>query len=318
MSIAPHLRFPSTRLPRPSAVAIGPALGALTVLCWASFNVAAVHGIRAGLAPVDLSLLRFGVAGLVLGPAMLVLGRGERGGAVAAGRWPAPHRAVVLALLGGPLFGALAVAGYAHAPLSHGMVFAPASVFAVGTLLARAMNGERVRARHVQGGLVALGGLAVLAGLGPGDAALATWRGDVLFALAGAMWALFTALMRRWSVDPLRGTLMVGTASGVLAPPVFGVAVLAGAATGLGDAAPSVIVAQAFCQGLLGGILAVAALMGAARRLGTATAALLPSFTPVLALALAVPVLGDWPAGAEMAGVALAVAGLAIATPRRG
>ena len=211
-------------------------------------------------------------------------------------------------------------ADYRYAPLSHGMVLAPASVFVVGTLLGWLMNGERVRRLHVLGGLVALMGLAVLSGLGGDRSAggpFATWRGDVLFVLAGAMWALFTALMRRWSIDPLRGTLAVGTASGALAPLVFGTMMLMGATTGLDDVPTTTIVVQAICQGFLGGIVAVAALMGAARRMGTATAVLLPSFTPVAALAIAVPVLGDWPSGAEVAGVAIAVVGLAIAMTRR-
>ncbi|MEL6210843.1 MAG: EamA family transporter [Pseudomonadota bacterium] len=145
--------------PLPPA-ACGAALGVLTVLGWASYNVAAVHGIEAGLNAIDLTLLRFGTAGLILAPALLVL----RWRDPCRGRWPGTGRALVLALLGGPLFGALAVGGYAFAPLSHGMVLAPAAVFVAGLALTVALNGERVASRRIAGGFVVVAGLTVLSG----------------------------------------------------------------------------------------------------------------------------------------------------------
>ncbi|MEM6422137.1 MAG: DMT family transporter [Pseudomonadota bacterium] len=305
---------PATAIPAASfpPAALGVALGALAVLCWASFNVAAVHGLQAGLHPIDLTLLRFGTAGLVLAPALALLRRHDR----TWNAWPSLERAVALALLGGPLFGALAVGGYAFAPLSHGMVFGPAAVFVVGLGLAFAVTGERVGSRKIAGGVVVLAGLVVLSKAAIGEVGAGAWHGDALFIAAGAMWAAFTVLMRLWSVEPLRGTLMVGVISSLLAPPVFGVAILWGATSGLATTPGTETLLQAAVQGLVGGVLSVVTLMGAVRLLGAATAALLPSFAPVAALGLAVPVLGDWPSGTEAAGVAIAVAGLVLANLR--
>ncbi|MEO1723528.1 MAG: DMT family transporter [Pseudomonadota bacterium] len=296
-----------------SSALLGATLGTLTVLCWASYNVAAVQGIKAGLQAVDLVLLRFGVAGLILAPALSLLRRRD---GTAAG-WPSIGRAVVLALLGGPIFGMLAVGGYAFAPLSHGMLFAPAAVFVVGTALAVIVNGERLSGRKVRGGAVVVAGLVVLSGAVSGGIAPGVWRGDLLFIAAGTMWAGFTVLMRRWSIDPLRGTLRVGAVSGLFAPIVYGAAILWGTPSGLAITPFSETLFQAVMQGVVGGVLSIAALMGAARLLGAATAALLPSFTPVVALGLAIPALGDWPSGQEVIGVAIAVVGLSIASARR-
>lgn len=301
-----RLAFPRTH---PSPTMLGAALGAVTVLCWASFNVAAVHGLRTGLHPIDLMLLRFGTAGLLLLPPLvwLWLGAGPSMG------WPTLRQTVGLAMLSGPLFGMLAVSGYAYAPLSHGMVIAPAAVFAVGTALAVFVIGERVRPPQLAGGLVVMTGLVVLGDGVSGELRPGAWRGGLLFAAAGTMWAGFTVAMRRWSIDPLRGTLAVGATSGLMAPAVFGIASLMGLPSGFSTAPTDAIAIQAVLQGLVGGVLAVAALISAARLLGAATAALLPSFTPIVALALAVPSLGDWPTGAELLGVVIAAIGLGIA-----
>ncbi|MEM9797155.1 MAG: DMT family transporter [Pseudomonadota bacterium] len=295
---------------RPAA--LGPVLGALTVLCWASFNVAAIHGLAVGLHPIDLTLLRFGAAGLVLAPALVWLWRQDG----SAARWPSIRQTLTLACLGGPLFGALAVGGYAHAPLSHGMVIAPAAVFAVGTIFAIVLNGEQVRPPQVFGGLVILAGLVTLSGLLSGDAQPGAWRGAVLFAAAGSMWAGFTALMRHWSVDPLRGTIAVGVTSGLVTPIVFIVVLWMGMPSGMSDTPMVEVAGQFVAQGLVGGVISVFALMSAARRLGAATAALLPSFAPAVALALAIPVLGQWPSHVEVVGVFVVTVGLGIATRR--
>ncbi|MEL6210842.1 MAG: EamA family transporter, partial [Pseudomonadota bacterium] len=115
--------------------------------------------------------------------------------------------------------------------------------------------------------------------------------------------------MRRWQIDPVRGTVMVGALSGLLAPVVFGVATLSGLASSSG----AEILFQAVMQGGVGGVLPVATLMGVVRLLGAATAAILLSLAPVAALALAIPVLGDWPDPTEFLGVAIVIAGLALA-----
>lgn len=306
----------SPAIPASPAV-LGAALGALTVLCWASFNVAAIHGLEAGLQPVDLMLLRFGTAGLILAPALILLRR--RDGTWQ--NWPRAGHAVVLALLGGPLFGALAVGGYAFAPLSHGMVFAPAAVFVAGVGLAVVLNGERIGRARLAGGIVVLAGLVVLSGAASDGMLPGAWRGHALFIIAGTMWAAFTVLMRRWQIEPMRGTLLVGALSGLVAPVVFAAAILSGAPSGLAASPAAEILLQAMMQGIVGGVLSVAALLGAVRLLGAATASILPSFAPIAALALAIPVLGDWPSGSEILGVAIAITGLALANrgvPRKG
>lgn len=107
----------------------GTVFGAITLFSWAGFNVAAKAGIDAGMSPAALSFLRYLTPGLLAIPLLIWL------------RHRAKHdhlpvlRLAVLACLGGPLFGLIAVAGYQFAPLSYGLLFAPVAVFVSGTVL---------------------------------------------------------------------------------------------------------------------------------------------------------------------------------------
>lgn len=198
------------------------------------------------------------------------------------------------------------------------MVFAPAAVFVVGTAFAAAVVGEPVRRHVLLGGLVILTGLAVLSGAWTGGLIPGSWKGALLFAAAGTVWAGFTVAMRYRSIDPLRGTLAVGRGSALLLPLAFAAALIAGASSGLTTTTLAVVAVHAVMQGLVGGVLSVVALTAAARHFDAATVALLPSFAPVAALALATPALGDRPDSAEAIGVGIAVVGLMVAARRSG
>ncbi|MEM9432228.1 MAG: hypothetical protein AAGA32_22630 [Pseudomonadota bacterium] len=137
----------------------GAAFGALTVLCWAGFNVAAKAGIDAGLSPAALSFLRFLTPGLAAVPIVIWMRHRSLGP-----RLPL-SRLLVLALLGGPVFGLIAVAGYQFALLSNGLLIAPVAVYATGTARGVALLQERVSGLRSLGGGVMIGGLALLVGV---------------------------------------------------------------------------------------------------------------------------------------------------------
>lgn len=283
--------------------AAGLLFGAMTVLCWASYNVAAKEGIDAGFAPVDLALLRFGVAGLVLGP-LLLFGLRWRG------RLPNWRQTLALGLLGGPLFSILAVTGYKFAPLTHGILFAPAANFIVGSLLGVLWLHEKVGRRHLVGGAVMLTGLAVLSGFDAATLGPETLKGDALFLATGSIWALFTALTRRWRIDPIAGVLAQGTLAAVLAPLVW-IAI----GGGVIFAMPwEQVAGQAVMQGIVGGLGSAFAFFGAVAALGAARASLLGPMVPVAAVAMAAAWHMAAPRWVDLAGVALVTLGLIVAT----
>ncbi|WP_299625427.1 DMT family transporter [uncultured Tateyamaria sp.] len=277
----------------------GPLLGFATILCWSSYNVAAKHGIDTGISPQALTFLRFAVPGVIAVPLLLVLWLRGRSLGITL------RRLAVLVLLGGPVFGLVAVSGYVHAPLSHGLLFAPVAVFVTTSVLGRILLAEPLRARRLAGAGIMFTGLGVLVGFGLGDLGADWGQGVVLFVAAGAMWGGYTVLLRHWRVPMIQGTVAVAAGSALTAIPALGWV----AAESLLSAPTGALILQAVMQGLVGGVISVVALIGAVRLMPVQVAGLLPIFTPVVALALAAAAFGTMPTGAEIIGVTIIAAG---------
>ncbi|GGX47407.1 hypothetical protein GCM10007385_13980 [Tateyamaria omphalii] len=218
------------------------------------------------------------------------------------------RRLSVLVLLGGPAFGLFAVSGYVHAPLSHGLLFAPVAVFVTGTILGQLLLQERICSYRLTGVAIMFAGLATLVGLDLGGLGANWVKGTAMFVLAGTMWGGYTVLLRLWQIPMIQGTLTVASGSAIIAVPLLGVT----ASETLLTAPPSVLALQVVMQGLVGGILSVVALIGAVRTLPAHVAALLPVFTPVVALGIASALFGTLPKTAEILGALIIVVGFVV------
>jgi drug/metabolite transporter (DMT)-like permease len=281
----------------------GPLLALLTVLTWSTYSLASAAGAAQGLRPWDMTLLRFG------GGALLVLPFLARRGRLRDLDGLGWRRGAGLALAGGPLFGLVVYSAFALAPLAHATVFPPACVMVTGMALSALLLRERP-GRYQLGGCALLGlGLVALAYDGLAAGGRLTWLGDLLFALAGCSWGVFTFLLRRWRVAPLRAVAAVTVPSALAIVPAW--LLITGGA--LPPAPAGTVLAQWFFQGAMGGVLGVAAFGGAVRALGAAKASALPSFTPAVTTLLSVPVLGRLPTRLELLGMALATLGLLLA-----
>ena len=295
-------------MPNPSQLKpAGASLGVVTILCWAAYNVAAKAGVDAGLSPAALTLLRYVTPGLVALPVWWILRRRDRQNTLPLARL------VVLALLGGPLFGVVAVSGYQHAPLSHGLLFAPVAVFVSGSLWGAILMKEKLTATRFLGATIMFVGLAILVGLEP-HRITAHWPlGIAFFILAGAMWGAYTALLRYWHIPLIEGTAAIASLSAISA--LFFVGPYAFAS--LAQADLPMLVLQTLMQGIVGGMLSVVALVAALRHLTAQTAAMLPTFTPAVAMLMAWIALGTRPATMEVLGAAIVFGGFAIAVQQR-
>ena len=113
------------RVPSLSPAAAGLAWGLLAAAIWTVYAVLARLGIKSGLSPLDMTLLRFAPGALVMLPFVLRWGLRDLAGI----GW---RRGVVLAALSGPVFSLLMMTGFAYAPLAHGAVIAPACQMLAG------------------------------------------------------------------------------------------------------------------------------------------------------------------------------------------
>ena len=287
---------------RPPMSAIGMGYAALLVFCWAAYNVAAKAGMDGAFRAQDLSTLRFGVAGLLLMP--LAVTRFRRFWN-SIGIW----RILVLAGLSGPVFGIVVVGGFAYAPLSHGMLFAPSAAMTVGTALSVLFDGHSVSRQRIAGMLTMLAGLFLLVGFEFDSTGPKLLLGEAMFLAGGSMWGTFSFLLGRWKLDALATTCVVGTMSGALAIPIY----LMTWGGSLPPVTPSEIALQAFMQGILGGGVAVYAMVKSTEHLGAAQVALLPIFTPAVGMVISAIFIGTVPSLGEIAGALIVTLGLAIA-----
>jgi drug/metabolite transporter (DMT)-like permease len=276
----------------------GIAWGVLAVLAWAVYNVGAKVGAAQGFRAPDLTVLRFGVAGLIMLPMLLRMGLRDLGGL----GWP---RGLALLLTAGPLFGLCVNTGFVLAPLAHGVVLGPGFTMLAAAGLGWWVEGERPSVAQLSGTAILLLGLLVIAadGLGAGTGEL-VWLGDLSFAATGILWGTFTVLLRRWRVDAVHATAVVAVLSSVVLVPGYL------ALVEMPDLPAGAVAVQAFLQGALGGCLGVLAYGAAVSRLGAGRAALFPACVPALATLLAVPVLGLVPDGLQTAGIVLCTLGL--------
>lgn len=285
-----------------SATTTGLLWGATAICIWALYLAFARSNVVAGASPADLTFMRYATAGVVMLPFLLRRGIANAGGI----GW---RRAFVLSVFAGPLFLLASASGFLHAPLAHGAVLQPATLAVGGLVLGAIVLGESLSPPRLIGAAIIVSGLVLTAGPDALRAGAGSLAGDALFAAAGAMWALFAVLSRRWQVDPMAATAAVTVISAAIYAPIY--LLTTGIAPLLAQPLP-LLVEQIVVQGLLAGILAVFAFGRAVELLGAGRAAALPAMVPVVATLIGIPVAGELPGPAQAAGLAIVTLGLFI------
>ena len=296
---------PSSRSIAPG-LTVGVLCGAGAALFWAAGFVAIPRGLAAGLSPADIAFHRFVWTGLVLLPLVLRDGLGDLGGV----GW---GRGLVVFLLAGPFQAVISYSGFIFAPLAHGGVIHPGSAAMFGFILAVLVLKEPLTLRHLAGTLVIVGGLAIFAGeliVSIGGNALG---GDLLFATAGLMWALFGMLVKLWGLDSARATRVSCFFALIVFAPLH--AWLYGFDT-MRSANLTENLIQVGVQGILSGALAMYLYSRAVVILGAGKAAIFPSLVPGLTLLIAFVTLGVIPTLPQFAGLAVVMLGFWLALRR--
>jgi drug/metabolite transporter (DMT)-like permease len=222
------------------------------------------------------------------------------------GRTSWPH-ALGLALAAGPLFMIASMAGFHYAPLPHGAVLQPSTMVLASMFLSALLLGEALRPRRLIGAAVIVSGLVMIAGPAILQGDRQTPIGDALFMVAGALFALYSVLSKRWNVGPMHATGAVTVIAGILFMPPYL------AFHGLHNllALPiSMLVAQILVQGLLTGILSLVVFGRAIQILGAARATLFPALVPGSAVLIGIPVVGELPTALQIGGLLVVTLGL--------
>jgi len=284
----------------------GLAWAALTVAITAAYPSITRLGVtRQAIEPLGLATIRYAVAGLVLLPCFLLHARhlDRRGWA----------EALILAACQGIPLAALIAGGLALAPAAHGSALTLGLMPAI-TLLIGLAGGREPSRQAAAGAAVIAAGAAWLAlqDVGAGGGAL---LGHAMFALAAVMGAIYFHRLRASGLTALQGAAVVAVLSGVA-----GVAALA-LTGGLGRIAAlpaGTLAVQAVFQGVLVGVVAMAATNRAIALLGPAPATTCLSLVPAAAMLVAVPLLGETPSVPEALAIGLMVAGAVLSAAPSG
>ena len=209
-----------------SSRTVGFVAAALTVLIWTLFIIIARASASHTLLPLDIAFLRIVGASCVLIPWGWVLQAGQPKGAL-GGLSPLPLRITALAgLFGSLLYAMLAYAGFFFAPAAHASVLMPGSLPLWTSVLAVLFLHEKLSHHRMLGlacivlGDLCVGGVSLLKAFDGGD----VWRGDVLFMTAAFCWSVYTVLVRRHGLDPVRATIAITAFSCVSFAPLYALA----------------------------------------------------------------------------------------------
>jgi drug/metabolite transporter (DMT)-like permease len=279
-------------------VLLGVACGVGAALFWAAGFVAAHHGIAVGFSPADIVLHRFVWAGLLCLPLVMRAGLGDLAGV----GWT---RGIALTLLGGPPLALFSYAGFLFVPLAHGGVIQPSCAALGGLVLASLVLKEKLAAQRAVGGAIIVAGLAVI-----GAEALATIGGhgligDLSFATAGLMFAVFGTLLRLWRVAPTRAVVVTSVVSLVVLPLHW---LLFGFERMIGLGLVENLIQMAM-QGIFAGAGAIYLFTRSVVLLGAGRAAVFPSLVPGFTLLIGFLVLGEVPSLAQLVGFAIVLIG---------
>ncbi|NWG26361.1 MAG: DMT family transporter [Pseudorhodoplanes sp.] len=287
----------------PRAVLIGSLCGAGAALSWAIGFVTAKYGLSNGMTPADLAFHRFAWSGLLLLPFLAREGVSDLGGL----GW---GRGIVLMILGGPTQALLAYTGFTLVPLGHGTVIQPGMASLSGLILAAVFLHESLRPARILGaigivlGLITLGAESLLTigthGVG----------GDLMFACAGFFWAVFSILLRYWSVPGTRAAMIVAVLALLFYVPlhgiVFGYRQLLEAGLGMN-------VLQALVQGGLAGVIPIYLFTRAIMLLGAGRASLFTALVPVSSVILGALLIREIPTWPQIAGLVIVLIGFRLA-----
>ncbi|NIA68606.1 DMT family transporter [Pelagibius litoralis] len=281
---------------QPSALPSAVLYGLTAALIWGAWPVISALGIRQSLAVADIAALRFLVAGLILLPLVIRHGTGGLG-------W---GRALFLSLGAGAPYVLVTASGLTYAPAGQGGIIGPSCMLVFATLGGWLLLGDRPPRQRLIGMVLMLTGVLLIGSQALGDYQGEQWKGHLLFATGGLLWASYTVALRAWGADPLQATALVSVLSLLIYGPIY----LLIAEPQLFAAPLAEVAGQAVFQGLFAAILALICYSRAVALLGAGRGAVFVTLVPVVAVLLAYPLLGEVPSLTDLTGAAFVTAGM--------
>jgi drug/metabolite transporter (DMT)-like permease len=305
---------------------VGVLAALVTVAIWTSFIVIARATAHRNLTPLDICLLRFAGAALVLLPwgAWLVRQRARECRDSAPGLAPPSwlglsplgfRLTALIGLVGGVGYACLAYSGFYFAPAAHASVLLPGTLPLSTTLMAVLILKDRVTpVRAIGLGLIFLGDVLVggasliRAWTEPGSE---VWKGDLLFLSASTCWAVYSVLVRKHALQAVQATIAISVFAFVTYVPAYGLLVFSGALVSQLASAPwGEIVFQMVFQGMGSVVISGITFTKMVQHFGPVRSTMITAVVPGLSALGAVMFLGEPLHWNLLAGLALVTVGI--------
>lgn len=278
----------------------GIAMGLLASLIWGSWPVVSKLAQIHSLSPIEITLLRFLVAGAVLLP---VLWRHSTSLKMLT------TKGIALSIGTGVPYVLMATYGISYSSSAHFGIIAPSTMLVFSTLGSVYLLSEKITKTRVMGVVFVLLGVVTVGWdslLGMNTQALI---GDVMFIGCGALWASYTLLSKYWQLNAWVGTAMVSVISGVICIPIY-----AFSSEALFTGIPwQTIVAHGAFQGIFAAILALYSYSKSVSLLGAAKGAVFAALVPPFAIILGMIILSEPVTPVEMIGMSSVFLGMLLA-----
>ena len=236
----------SPAVPETSRFVAGALCGVATIAIWAGWLVdRSRSGITTTLAVVDLTALRFAVAGLILLPVVA-----RRGLALDRLGWPG---FLAIAIGNGAPYALVVGAGLMFAPVAHASAYTQGVLPLTVAILAGVFLKERLSPVRKAGLILIVGGALAIGGIGLLDVGGRQSIGHLLFLAATVLFASYTVAMRRAGLDGLHAAAIAAVASLFVYLPIY--LVLFGGR--ILEAPLADIAWQAFYQGVLAAVVSL-------------------------------------------------------------
>jgi drug/metabolite transporter (DMT)-like permease len=272
------------------------------VSIWAGWSAVTRLAVTTELNAWDIAALRFGVAGVLLLPVTV-----RRGLALDRLGWRG--LATLIAGAGVP-YVLLAAGGLRFAPAYDQAALNPGFMPLFVALIAAIVLHEKPSAAGKLGLALILAGAITIVGWHAVAWSIARTFGHMLFLSAAFLWAGFTVVIRQAKLDPLHATALVSTGSSVIYLPFY----VAFRGTDLLRIPIFDLAVQTIFQGVLVTVLSLIFYGRAVAILGASGAAAFGALVPGLSALFAIPLLGEWPGGADWFGMALVSVGVYLAS----
>lgn len=280
---------------------VGMAAISTVVIVWSTFLVISRSGVQSGMTIFDIAALRYGIAGLICVPVVLI---------AKPWRTTTITRLALLAFFGGVPYGLMSYVGFIFAPAAHGGVFLNGMVPALALIIGYVWLREKPLFIQVFGAALIIAGAGMAAFSASSGSNPNAWIGDIAFFISGAFFAVFLILQRQWRASIPQILLSAAVVGAVVYLPIWALFL----PTTLAQSDPNQIALQAIFQGLFPNLLGLILLSHAVRRVGSTVVAAFLSAVPAVGSVMGLIFLGETPGLLAWLGLPILTSGILLAT----